>query len=197
MFAATTLSPRAFRWHPEYKPPPLPTEHEPRYRKPPPMEVLFLQDYKDYIAGSTGTVSRGAFRYKLLPEGIAVRKDWRAEEKLRAARAKEEEEAVAASSKAIGEKKKIEALGKLTFERKVREDSDKIYGSLSAINLAEAIVIKTGIPVKPGGVTVPKVTECGDFKGTIALDAGVVATVEFEVIAEGSAAKEGEEEDKD
>ena len=65
------------------------------------------------------------------------------------------------------------------FEKKVREGSEMIYGSLSEINVAEEVVKATAVPIRRTSVSIPKVTALGDFKGSIELHPEVTANIEI------------------
>merc|ERR1719401_225263 len=158
-----------------------------RRSKPKPrMKVVLVKEHwKLGQPGDVVTVKKGYFRNELLPGGIAVRRGGDIEAVLK----KKEEEAKAAEQammdEAVENKKKVEAVGKLVFEKKVREDGVQIFGSLTAANVAQEIVVKSGVPVRLTSVNIPEVNKLGEFTATIDLAPEVVATVDFEVVAEG------------
>jgi len=154
-----------------------------RQRKRPKMEVLLLKDHdKLGNRGELVKVRAGYFRQRLLPEGIATRQDEKALELLRQVQAQTDATFKAALDKALAAKKKIEALGVIKYPKKVREGSTVIFGSLTPTNFAEKIIIETGIPIRIASVEVPKVTELGEYTGTIDLGTGVTVFVKFEVV---------------
>jgi len=159
------------------------------------MSVVLLKDHpKLGEKGDIVKVRKGYFRNYLLPGGVAGRQDNEVLRKLRMEEAAQDAAVAAAQREAIAAKTKIEGLGKLTFEKKVREGSSKIYGSLSATNFAETLIVKSGIPIRLASIELPKITELGDFSATIDLGSDISAYVEFEVVPEGGK-KDGEEEE--
>jgi len=157
------------------------------------MRVVLLKDHpKLGDKGDVVRVRKGYFRNYLLPSGVAGRQDNEVLKRLRMEEAAKDAAVAAAQREAIEAKTKIEGLGKLTFEKKVREGSNKIYGSLSATNFAEALIVKSGIPIRLASIELPKIAELGDFSATIDLGSDISAYVEFEVVPEGGK-KDGEE----
>uniref|UniRef100_A0A7S1WSX1 50S ribosomal protein L9, chloroplastic n=1 Tax=Alexandrium catenella TaxID=2925 RepID=A0A7S1WSX1_ALECA len=160
------------------------------------IKVVLLQDVEKLgRAGDVVEVKRGRMRNCLYPWGLAkkhsdeVMKKFQAEEK---AKSSEMSKLV---KQAMVIKEKIEVKGKYTFEKKLRQDGQKIYGSLSPTEVAEAITIETGYPVRITAVSVPKgISELGVYSVTVELAEGVTAYVEAEVVAEGGNAKEEEED---
>lgn len=45
---------------------------------------------------------------------------------------------------------------RFVFEKKVRDGSEMIYGSLSEINVAEEVVKATAVPIRRTSVSIPK-----------------------------------------
>ncbi|CAL1153695.1 unnamed protein product [Cladocopium goreaui] len=148
--------------------------------------VILLKDYgslgkKDDIVD----VKRGYYRNYLFPEGIAIRESYSELNKIKLEQKRQAEADAQLVAKATEQKAKIESHGEFVFEKKVREGSDSIYGSLSEINVAEEVVKSTAIPIKRTSVTIPKVTALGEYKGTIDLGAGITASIDIKVVKEG------------
>merc|ERR1719499_1642230 len=94
----------------------------------------------------------------------------------------------------IEAKKKIEKGGKpYIFEKKVRPGTENIYGSLSQINVAEAVIQESGYPVRVGSINVGKISAIGEYSVTIELSEDVTAYIKVEVVDEGGS-EEGSEE---
>jgi large subunit ribosomal protein L9 len=124
-------------------------------------------------------VARGYFRNYLYPRGIAQKQDAKVTTMMKKAADAKAAEMEASMSKAMDAKEKIEAAGTLVFEKKVREGSNKIYGSLTQTDVAEALVLKTAVPVRITSVVIPKVTELGKYTGSVELGNDVTAFFEI------------------
>jgi len=159
--------------------------HQQRREK---MEVLLVKDvYKKGVAGDIVSVKRGFYRNYLLPAGFAVRKNASQAELFLAQREEQKEEAKQASAAALAQKKQIEAIGLLTFKKRVIEDTDgKIYGSLTPTNVGELVTVKSGVPVRITSIEVPKIEELGTYSVKINLTPEVQAVLQVEVVPEDS-----------
>ncbi|CAK9069081.1 50S ribosomal protein L9 [Durusdinium trenchii] len=158
------------------------------------VNVVLLKDRAQLgQKGETIQVKRGYYRNYLFPEGIAIRETMADLGKLSKEKREKEQMSEEAKRLAMEQKDKIESHGTWVFEKKVREGSDKIYGSLSEINVAEEIVKTTAIPIRRASLSIPKVTTLGDFKGTVELAAGITATLPIKVVKQGATDEEAEE----
>mmetsp|Transcript_67667 Transcript_67667/g.177474 ORF Transcript_67667/g.177474 Transcript_67667/m.177474 type:complete len:214 (-) Transcript_67667:48-689(-) len=151
------------------------------------MNVVLLKDQDNIgMAGEQVAVARGYFRNYLFPRGIARKQDAKLMTELKKASDEKDSVLLAALAKAMEAKEKIEGAGTLVFEKKVREGTKKIYGSLTQTDVAEALVIKTGYPVRITSVVIPKVTECGKYTGTVELGNDITAFFEIKVTGDGA-----------
>ncbi|CAE8617697.1 unnamed protein product [Polarella glacialis] len=156
------------------------------------LSIVLMKD--DKFLGKTGDiikVKRGHFRNWLFPHGIAKKQDTTIMKQLEQ---KDKDQKIVITkmyTDAMEKKQKIEGHGVWIFPKKVREGTNKIYGSLTAINVAEEIVKATAIPIRITSVEIPKVTELGEYTGTVELADEVTAYVKIKVVAEGFV--EGEE----
>eukprot|EP00929_Paragymnodinium_shiwhaense_P015831 TRINITY_DN123921_c0_g1_i1.p1 TRINITY_DN123921_c0_g1~~TRINITY_DN123921_c0_g1_i1.p1 ORF type:complete len:211 (-),score=91.32 TRINITY_DN123921_c0_g1_i1:121-753(-) len=159
------------------------------------MNIVLLKDY-EYLgkAGETFRVKKGYFRNYLWPHGIAEKEDQTVMKRLEKAALLAKDAKQAAVAGALKSKKAIEKVKTFSFEKKLREKGGQlIYGSVSQANVAEAIMLATGIVVKTTAVEIPKIVELGTFPGKVAITPDVAAFFEMNVVAEG-ASIEAEEE---
>mmetsp|Transcript_89799 Transcript_89799/g.159692 ORF Transcript_89799/g.159692 Transcript_89799/m.159692 type:complete len:228 (-) Transcript_89799:61-744(-) len=157
-------------------------------KKPrPKIDVFLLKDHPRLGAkGRWVKVKRGYYRNFLLPMGIVTRDNIEELQRMEAAKKASEQKAEAKSAEDLQTKWTIDNLDPLIFERKKREGSDAIYGSLTAINIAEEIAKKTGIAVRPANIVVGKIAALGDFGATVKIDdSDMEADVRMKVVPEG------------
>ena len=146
------------------------------------MEVILLQDmpglgHKDQIV----RVKNGYANNYLIPKGIAILATPSAkkqlEEKLRQQARKEQKLRDAAQQL----REKIEAK---TYTIKVKAgEKGKIYGSVSNIQLAEALA-QNGIEIDRKQIEVDHIREIGSFEAKVRLFKDIFATMKFEVVPE-------------
>ncbi len=146
------------------------------------MEIILVQDipglgHRDQIL----TVKDGYAVNYLIPQGFAVQATpamkKQLEEKLRQ-RAKKEAKL---RDEALALKEKIESK---TYTVKVKAgETGKIYGSVTNIQLAD-LLEKDGIKVERKQISVDHIKEVGKFTAKVYLYKDVVATLNFEVVAE-------------
>lgn len=145
-------------------------------------------------AGDTVKVKRGYMRNRLLPKGQATRCGKDVTQKLLEAKKRVEQKKASETEEALDKKVSIESLRKLVFPKQVRggagDDSKKIYGSLTAAQVAEEIIKKTGIPVRLTSIQIPKIVELGTFAVTIDLGENVYAYLDVEVVSSADGGKE-------
>mmetsp|Transcript_14978 Transcript_14978/g.32939 ORF Transcript_14978/g.32939 Transcript_14978/m.32939 type:complete len:221 (-) Transcript_14978:119-781(-) len=159
------------------------------------IKVILTQDHpKLGKAGQEVMVKKGHFRNNLFPYELAVKPDRKVVEQMRREEARKRREADALMAESMELKKKIEETGTFIVQRKVREGSDKIYGSLTPTNMAEEIALKSGVPVRLASITLPKITELGEYNGSVQLTDDVSAYFSIKVVPEGwTAPEEGAE----
>ncbi|CAE7255869.1 rplI [Symbiodinium sp. CCMP2592] len=171
-----------------------------KYRRWKPTVVLLQDHPKLGKKGDVVTVKKGYYRNILYPEGVAKRQDASIMNQLEREAREKSKEAAQELAEAMKRKEAVEKHGPFVFEKKVREDRENIYGSLSQINVAEEIVKATAVPVRQVSVQIPKITKVGTYRGTIEFLPEVIAVLEIKVVPEGyqeegEEGEEGEEEE--
>ena len=145
------------------------------------MEVILKQDVKGTgKAGDIVKVNDGFARNRLIPSGVAVEAttaNKRAIEREKANLA----EKIAADKAAANElKTKLEA-GAVTLKTKVGEGG-KIFGSVTSMNIADAIKDQLGLEVDKKKIVLAKpIKEIGKTEVEVKLYEGIAATVVVEI----------------
>merc|ERR1711956_25830 len=105
-------------------------------------EIVLIKDHERLgSAGDTMKVRKGYYRNILWPQGFAQRASADVVQELENKAAAMDKKSQAAMKGQIEAKKKIEKGGKpYIFGKKVRPGTENIYGSLSQINVAEAVI---------------------------------------------------------
>ena len=149
------------------------------------MKVLLLQDVDNLgLAGSVANVANGYGRNYLLPQGLAVlatRNALKQAEAIRKAgelrRAQEKEDALAIANQING--------AVLVFERRAGE-RDKLYGSVTVGDIADAINEKFGLDINKRKISLPEpIRSLGEYEIAVKLMIEVTAHVKVVVINEG------------
>ena len=145
------------------------------------MEVILKQDVKGTgKAGDIVKVNDGFARNRLIPSGVAVEAttaNKRAIEREKANLA----EKIAADKAAANElKAKLEA-GTVAVKTKVGEGG-KIFGSVTSMNIADAIKDQLGLEVDKKKIVLAKpIKEIGKTEVEVKLYEGIAATVAVEI----------------
>eukprot|EP00930_Biecheleria_cincta_P097481 TRINITY_DN89199_c0_g1_i1.p1 TRINITY_DN89199_c0_g1~~TRINITY_DN89199_c0_g1_i1.p1 ORF type:complete len:223 (-),score=50.82 TRINITY_DN89199_c0_g1_i1:222-890(-) len=155
--------------------------------------VLLKDDPRLGLKGDVVDVRGGFYRNHLYPDGVVERMDSRIiqkieEEKESKRRAKQE-----LLNDAMQKKMKIEDSGMFVFKKKAREGSNRIYGSLTAIAVAEEVAKATGIAVRPVSVSLPKVDQAGEYTATIEITEDIYANIKVKVVPEGGGGGDSED----
>merc|ERR1719327_1019166 len=111
------------------------------------------------------------------------------------AAAKAEKEKIEAERQALlNEAKKQKKAIEDVSRKKVRPDGEKIYGSVTASNVAEVISAASGVMVKVSALNMPaKIISVGTFTVSIEVHPDVVAITSMNVVSEGKGGEEDEE----
>jgi len=147
-------------------------------------QVMLLEDVKGFgQKGELKSVRQGFYRCYLHPKRIATRAT---EEVLAQLQAKEEaKQADAAQDKAKAEQLKgaFSMIGNLVIRRKTgaNDEDDKIFGSVTAADVVEAVLEATNQTVDKDAVTVPDIERLGTYTATIQLHKEVSAEVTLDV----------------
>ena len=147
------------------------------------MEIILKEDVAGLGEhGDIVNVKPGYARNFLIPKGLAVnaastrreREETIRQQQHKEAKLKAEAEALAAKFQGV----------KLTIGAKT-SSSGKIFGSVNAIQIAEALAAK-GFDIDRKRIALPKdaVKEVGSYKASIKLHRDVIADVEFDVVSE-------------
>lgn len=149
------------------------------------MKVLLLQDVDNLgLAGTVAEVANGYGRNYLLPQGLAVlatRNALKQAEAIRKAgelrRAQEKEDALAIANQING--------AVLVFERRAGE-RDKLYGSVTVGDIADAINEKFGLEINKRKISLPEpIRALGEYEIAVKLMIEVTANIKVVVINEG------------
>ena len=150
------------------------------------MKVLLLKDvYKLGRAGDVKRVADGYGRNFLLPQGMAVLATAGAlkqSEKIRT-EATKKRAALNNEMSAVAEVIKDMAIG---FASKAGE-TGKLYGSITAQDVTEAIKAKTGIEIKRQQIDLQPIRNLGDHKVHIRLTMDLIPEIRVVVYREGEA----------
>ena len=148
------------------------------------MEIILKEDVAGLGEhGDIVNVKPGYARNFLIPKGLAVnatvstrreREETIRQQQHKEAKLKAEAETLAAKFQGV----------KLTIGAKT-SSSGKIFGSVNAIQIAEALAAK-GFDIDRKRIALPKdaVKEVGSYKASIKLHRDVIADVEFDVVSE-------------
>lgn len=147
-------------------------------------EVVLTKDVPDLgMANEVVVVKDGFFLNYLLPNGAAERASAAALERVAAGAAELAEKRAAELAEAEGLKAKLEAVGSVTLTKKVG-DEGKLFGSVSASEVVEALAAAAGVELGSPKVTMEDIGTTGSFDAKVALYTGVAAEVKVEVVAE-------------
>lgn len=149
------------------------------------MKVLLLQDVDNLgLAGEVAKVANGYGRNYLIPQGLATLATsgaLRQAESIRKVgelqRAREKEDALAIANQING--------AVLVFERRAGE-RDKLYGSVTATEISQALNDKFGLDIHKRKIALPEpIRTLGEWDLSIKLMIEVSASVKVVVINEG------------
>jgi len=134
--------------------------------------------------GRTGDlveVAPGYARNYLLPQGLAVPTTPGILKQVERRRELERQRLAELKVQADGMKKTLEAAGILSIAKQAGE-KDAIFGSVTAQDVAEAILAATQQDVDKRDITVPEVRKLGHYRVDIKLHPEVTAIVEIQVV---------------
>jgi len=148
------------------------------------MEVILLQDV-DHVGEKNDIVSvkAGFGRNYLIPQGFAKIAN-ETNRKILAENIKQQQHKIAAIlEEAKANATKVEGAS-IKIATKVGKE-DKIFGSITNLQLADALNTATGLNVDRKRVNLPKdIKTTGTYKGTVRLHREVEIEFDFEVISE-------------
>lgn len=137
------------------------------------------------VAGDTVEVRDGYGRNYLLPRGLAIRATRGAEKQVEAIRRSQEAREIRSLEHANEVKQAIEALSGVSLTVKTH-DSGKLFGSVTANDVAGAIKSAGGPTIDKRAVELPKshIKATGDYSIAVALHPEVTATLQLAVVAD-------------
>lgn len=150
---------------------------------------LILTTEVDHLgaAGDTVEVKDGYGRNYLLPRGLAIVATRGAQHQADEIRRSRETKAVRDLDHAREIKAAIEGLGTVSLPVRTAGDSGKLFGSVTAANVVNAVKKAGGPNLDKRSVHLPKahIKAVGEHKIAVALHPDLNATVVLDVVAEG------------
>lgn len=132
-------------------------------------------------AGDLKSVPVGHYRNYLQPQGLAMMATEGILEEIQKKQASEERAKLEEKAKAQAMATALSTIGKFIIKKKIGEE-DQIFGSVSAVDIVEAIRMQTGRDVEKRNVTVPDIKSLGTYDCTVKLHPEVVGS--FKVVVQ-------------
>lgn len=147
-------------------------------------QVVLLKDIQGVgVKGELTSVASGYFRNYLNPQGLACFADERILDDIR----KEEERKEAARQKVKAEAQMLatalSTIGKFTIKKKCGDSKTKLFGSVTAQDVVEAVKMQTTQTLDKKIVDCPEIREAGTYTVRAKLHPEVVA--EFKLVVKG------------
>jgi large subunit ribosomal protein L9 len=133
-------------------------------------------------AGDIVEVAPGYARNYLLPQGLAVHTSPGVLKQAERRRELERQRLAELKQQAEAQKKALEAAGILTIAVQAGE-KDAIFGTVTAQNVADAILAATQQDVDRRSITLPEVKKLGEYRAEVKLHPDVSAIVTLDVVA--------------
>ena len=148
------------------------------------MEVILKQDVKGTgKAGDTVKVSDGFARNRLIPQGLAVEATEANRKQIERSKAKAAEKFAQDKAEAEAFAKRLEAKP-VVVKTKVG-DNGKLFGSITSMDIAEAIKEQTGEAIDRRKIVLDKpIKETGDYEVGVKLFQDVAAKVKIKIESE-------------
>ena len=131
-------------------------------------------------SGDLLEVAPGYARNYLIPQGIAVPATRGIIKQVEQRREKERQRLEEIKRQAQNRKTALETIGRFNIKKQVGED-EAIFGTVTTIEVAEAIEAATGQEVDRRGITLPEISKIGFYKAQVKLHAEVDAEIEIQV----------------
>ncbi|GAC1461860.1 MAG: 50S ribosomal protein L9 [Chamaesiphon sp.] len=131
--------------------------------------------------GDLVEVAPGYARNYLIPQGMAVRATPGILKQVERRREKERQRLLEEKQQAQTLKASIESFGSFTISKQVGE-GDAIFGTVTAPEVATAILETTGQEVDRRGISLPDIHKTGVYKAEIKLHPEVIAIVDIQVL---------------
>lgn len=131
-------------------------------------------------AGDLLEVAPGFARNYLVPQGIAVPATPGVIKQFEQRKEKERQRLLEIKRQAENRKTALETIGRFVIKKQVGEE-DAIFGTVTNIDVAEAIEEATGQEVDRRGITLPEINKTGFYKAQVKLHPEVEANIEIQV----------------
>lgn len=141
------------------------------------MEVILIKDVEGLGQyGEIKTVKDGFGRNYLIPKGLAVPATPQARKKI----AKEKERYLKEKEKRVEEIKKIKnSLENIVLEFKVKVIDEKMFGSITNMDVSREIFNKTKIEIDKRDIQMEPIHNLGEYKAKIKLGEGIKAEIKI------------------
>ncbi len=147
------------------------------------MKVIFIQDVKGTAkAGEVKEVADGFARNSLLPKKLAVEATPENMSLLNGKKASEQHKIDVARAEALEFAEKLKGK-KVTLKAKAGQGG-KLFGSVTASNIADEISKQLGVKVEKKKISVADIKAFGTYTAEIKLYTGISASVSVEVTEE-------------
>jgi len=144
------------------------------------MEIILIKDVEKLgFANDVVDVAPGYANNFLIPQGMA-RAATASARKVLAENIKQQahkEEKLTANAEAMADK-----LAKLTLTIEAKAEENKIFGSVTPADIAEALKAK-GVEIDRKNIAVEPVKTLGDYEASVRLYKAIKGTVKFSVVA--------------
>ncbi|MFZ4805570.1 MAG: 50S ribosomal protein L9 [Synechococcus lacustris] len=133
-------------------------------------------------SGDLVEVAPGYARNFLLPTGKGLSVTPAVLRQVEHRRAKEAERQAALKAAAVAFRTALDTIGRFTIKKQTGGD-DVLFGTVTNVDVAEAIEAATKQPVDKRDITVPEVHRTGSYKVQVKLHPEVVAEINVEVVS--------------
>ncbi|MBU6229331.1 MAG: 50S ribosomal protein L9 [Cyanobacteria bacterium REEB459] len=148
------------------------------------VQVVLTEDIRKLGQnGDLVEVAPGYARNYLLPNGKAVRTTPGVLKQVERRREAERQRQIALKQEAEATKTTLATIGMFTIQKPVGEN-DAIFGTVTAVDVANVIKSLSGKEVDRRDITVPDINKLGEYQAVVKLHPEVSATVNLRVIAE-------------
>ncbi len=148
------------------------------------VQVVLTEDIRKLGQnGDLVEVAPGYARNFLLPNGKAVRTTPGVLKQVERRREAERQRQIALKQEAEATKTTLATIGMFTIQKPVGEN-DAIFGTVTAVDVANVIKSLSGKEVDRRDITVPDINKLGEYQAVVKLHPEVSATVNLRVIAE-------------
>ena len=148
------------------------------------VQVVLTEDVKKLGQnGDLVEVAPGYARNYLIPQGMAVRTTPGVLKQVERRRAAERQRQLEIKQEAESMKTALATIGMFSIQKPVGEN-DAIFGTVTAIDVANVIQSMTGKEVDRRNIDLPDINKLGEYQAEIKLHPEVTATVNLRVIPE-------------